>query len=331
MSTQAPAHKSSRTLGYLLAVLAGCLWASFVVIGRLLAATAVDPLTIVTLRLATAFVILAGVLAVVDRRLLSFARRDLPLFLSYGLCQAANFAFYFLAIKYTTGTTAVILMYTYPAFVAGLARLFLGERLDRNKALALVCVLSGCFLVVGGWDPGALGYSPAGIAAGFAAPLGMAAASILGKRAVRRYSSWTVVLWGFGFGTLFLGAVVLAGPGTVQTIPGEVWVGILLAALIPALAAHGLFTKALTYIEATRASLAAGIEPVAGAVLAWLFLGERLGAVQWLGAAAVLTGVISIQATDLGRRSAHPGQGGAAAGGSKTGAGLRPADERWSS
>jgi len=328
MSTQAPAHKSPRTLGYLLAVLAGCSWASFVVIGRLLAATDVDPLTIVTLRLATAFVILAGVLAVVDRRLLSFERRDLPLFLGYGLCQAANFAFYFLAIKYTTGTTAVILMYTYPAFVAGLGRLFLGERLDRHKVLALVCVLFGSFLVAGGWSPGALGYSPAGIAAGFAAALGMAAASILGKRAVRRYSSWTVVLWGLGFGTLFLGAALLGRLDTVRAVPGEVWVGILLAALVPALAAHGLFIMALTHIEATRASLAAGIEPVAGAVLAWLFLGERLVAAQWLGAAAVLAGVVAIQARDLGWRPAGRRRGGRAAQASETGAGLPPVDAR---
>jgi len=314
MPTQSFTRQSPRALGYLFAVLGGCSWASFVVIGRLLAATGVDPLTIVTLRAATAFVILAGVLAVVDRRLLSFERRDLPLFLAYGFCQAASFASYFLAIKYTSGTTAVILAYTYPAFVAGLARLFLGERLDRSKALALVCVLSGCFLVVGGWNPGALGYSPAGIAAGFAAALGAAAGSILAKRAVRRYNSWTVVLWGFGFGTFFLGAALFGGLGTVSAIPGEVWGGILLAALIPALVAQGFFTKALTYIEATQASLAAGIEPVAGAVLAWLFLGERLEAVQWLGAAAVLTGVIAIQAADLGLRAARRGRGGRAAG-----------------
>jgi len=309
MSTQPFTHEKSRTLGYVLAVLAGCSWASFVVIGRLLAVTGVDPLTIVTLRAATAFVILAGVLAIVDRRLLSFERQDLPLLLAYGLCQAASFGFYFLALKYTTGTTAVILICTAPAFVAGLARLFLGERLDRSKTLALVCVLSGCFLVVGGWSPGALGYSPAGIAAGFAAALGAAGGSILGKRAVRRYSSWTVVLWGLGFGTLFLGAALLGGLGSVSAIPREVWGGILLAALIPALAAQSFFTKALTYIEATRASLAAGTEPVAGAVLAWLFLGERLEAVQLLGAAAVLAGVIAIQAADLGPRATRRSRG----------------------
>lgn len=286
-------------MGYALALLAGCLWALLVVLGKLLVATGIDPITMVGIRAAMAFLMLSGVLLVANRPLIALRVADIPLFVAYGACVAFNYALYFLAFKWTTGTMAVILMYTYPLFVAVLARLFLGEALDPGKVMALVLTLGGCFLVVQAYDREALLFNLKGVLAGLGAALAMALYSIIGKRATSRYNSWTVVMWGFGFGSLLLLGSRAADLGSVTTIPAGVWGGIFLVALFPTLLAYSMFTRALTYVEASRASITASIEPVIGAGLAWVFLGERMEPLQWLGAVAVIGGVVLLQALDL--------------------------------
>lgn len=306
-----------RLVGYALAVLAGCLWALLVVLGKLLVATGVDPVTMVGVRAAMAFIMLGGVLAVVNRRLITLEAGDIPLFLGYGSCVALNYALYFYAFKYTTGTMAVILMYTYPAFVTGLAAALLGERLDAVKVTALFVTLAGCVLVVQAYDRGALLFNLKGVLSGLGSALAMALYSIIGKTAIRRYNSWTVVLWGFGFGSLLLLGSRLGDLGAVARMPPEVWGGLFLVALFPTLLAYAVFTRAMAYIEASRASITASVEPVVGAALAWVFLGERLETLQWLGGVAVIGGVLILQAGDLRRDSARSRAGrptGAAAG-----------------
>ena len=50
-----------------------------------------------------------------DRRLLYLSGRDIPFFALYGLIGVAfNYAAYFYALRWTTVTMAVILLYTYP-------------------------------------------------------------------------------------------------------------------------------------------------------------------------------------------------------------------------
>lgn len=288
--------------GYALAILAGCLWASLVVLGKLLVATGIDPVTMVGVRAALAFVILGTVLSAGRRSLLVLRAGDVPMFLGYGACVAANYALYFFAFKWTTGTMAVILMYTYPAFVTFLGLAFLGERSELVKLAALVVTLVGCALVVQAYDPGALKFNLKGVLSGLGSALAMAAYSVIGKKAIARYSAWTVVLWGFGLGSLLLLGSRADNLGAIVHLPGAVWLGLFLVALIPTLLAYALFTLAMNYIEASRASIAASVEPVIGAGLAWVFLGERLEPLQWFGAVLVIGGILLLQVVDLRRR-----------------------------
>jgi len=296
-----------RVAGYALAAAAGCLWASLVVLGKLLVATGVDPVVLVGLRATTAFLLLAGVLALADRRLIRLRLADVPLFAAYGACLALNYALYFHAFKWTTGTVAVILMGTYPLFVALLAGLALGERLDPPKALALGLSLVGCFLVAQGYSREALLFNSRGVLSGLGAAVAFALHSVIAKKATTRYNSWTVALWGFGFAALFLLASRGAAVASAGTLPPAVWEGILVLALFPTLLAYAAYTRALACIEAGRASITSSIEPVMGAAAAWFFLGERLEALQWVGAAVVIGAVALLQVADL-RRSAGPRQ-----------------------
>lgn len=283
-------------MGYLLAVVAAVLWATLGILGKFLYCYGADPLTLVTIRASIAFATLATILAVVDRRLLRISRRDIPFFALYGLVGVTfNYASYFYALRWTTVTTAVILLYTYPALVTLLAALFLGERLNWIKGLVLGLTFVGCCLVVQGYDLTALRLNLYGVLFGLGAGATAAVYSLFGKKALQRYDSWTAVCYAFGFGALFL--IILRSPQAILTVnyPWPAWVAILAVAWFPTLLAYALFTASMKYIEASKASITATLEPVAASLLAYLFLGEVMEWPQLVGAGLVLGGIVGLQ------------------------------------
>lgn len=288
-------NRSRTRLGYLLAVAAALCWASLVVFGKLLIGAGLHPVTVVALRAGLAFVILALGLLVFSRRRLAVRVQDLPRLLACGALIAANFALYFLAFKHTSGSVALMLVATYPAFVAALAHFVLGERLDAAKGAALTLVLLGSLLVVQAYSPGSLRLNLIGAAAAVGAAVGLAAYSVAGKALVRRYDPLTVVVWGFGVAAVILLAVRAGDLSLLPGFPPRVWAGLVLTAVIPTVLAYICYVKAMTYLEATRVSLAESVEPAIGCALAWLLLGERMEPLQWAGAALLLGGVLVVQ------------------------------------
>ncbi len=288
-------------MGYLLAVVAAVLWATLGILGKFLYRYGADPLTVVTIRAIIAFVTLATILAVVDRlrregSLLRISRRDIPFFALYGLVGVTlNYVSYFYALRWTTVTTAVILLYTYPALVTLLAALFLGERLNWIKGLVLGMTFVGCCLVVQGYDPAALRLNLYGVLFGLGAGATAAVYSLFGKKALQRYDSWTAVCYAFGFGALFL--IILRSPQAILTVnyPWPAWLAILALAWFPTLLAYALFTTSMKYIEASKASITATLEPVVASLLAYLFLGEVMEWPQLIGAGLVLGGIVGLQ------------------------------------
>ncbi len=283
-------------MGYLSAVMAAMLWATLGVLGKFLYGYEADPLTVVTIRAIIAFVTLAAILTIVNRRLLRIRRQDILFFALYGLVGVTlNYAFYFYALNATSVTTAVILLYTYPALVALLATVFLKERLDWVKGLVLVLTFAGCFLVAQGYDSTALQLNLKGVLFGLGAGATAAIYSLFGKKALQRYDSWTTVCYAFGFGALFL--LILRPPQTILSVnyPWQAWLAILAVAWFPTLLAYALFMTAMKYIEAGKASITATLEPVVASLLAYLFLGETIEWPQLVGVGLVLSGIVGLQ------------------------------------
>jgi drug/metabolite transporter (DMT)-like permease len=191
----------------------------------------------------------------------------------------------------------VIIGYTYPAWVSILATVFLGEELRWSKICALALALVGSFLVVEGFKPGAFQVNLTGILFSLGTSLALTLYSLLSKRAVVRYGPWTLSLYGFGFGALWL--LLIASPRTVASmhLPAVGWAILLVWAWVPTVLAYGLYLMALKRIEASRATITCTIEPVSAIALACLFLGERVSVPQLMGAALVLAGVIVVAMT----------------------------------
>jgi drug/metabolite transporter (DMT)-like permease len=56
-----------------------------------------------------------------------------------------------------------------------------------------------------------------------------------------------------------------------------------------------LLVSALRHLSATRVGIVAMLEPVAGALVAWIWLAEGLGGVQLAGAGVVLAAIVLAQ------------------------------------
>jgi len=282
-------------LGYLLVLVAVIFWSGLGVIGKELYGLGLDPLSVITFRVLFAFGLLLAAVGIFKPSLLHVQAQKLPVLVLYGLVAVAlNFTCYFYALQYITVTTAIILVYTYPAIVTLLSRLIFKERLERWKLLALGLTLAGVFLVAQGYALERLILNLKGALLALTTAAAIAFYNLMGKRLLRGINSWTLTLYGFLFGGLFL-----AGWRSWQGLPADypllAWGLILVLALFPSILAYGLYLQALKHLEASRAAITATLEPVLAAWLAFIVLGEQVEPLQALGGLLVLGGVILLQ------------------------------------
>jgi DME family drug/metabolite transporter len=286
-----------RSIGTICVLLSSSLFAtSGTIIKHLIQGYNLQPLTVAAVRITLAALMLFALLGVLDRKLLRIQARDIPFFLLFGLiCVTLFQACWVYAVSLIDVGVATVLNYTAPAWAVVFSWPLLGERLNRRKGLALLLTSSGVALIVRIFDAQFLSLNMVGLLWGLGSGLTYGLYGIFGRRALKRYSSWTVITYAFSAAALFLLATQSA-PCMVSAFaqPGAAtWLVIL--ALMPTLAGYALFTFGLRYLEATVATILATIEPVMATLWAALFLGESLTWPQIVGGALVIAGVIVLQ------------------------------------
>jgi drug/metabolite transporter (DMT)-like permease len=187
---------------------------------------------------------------------------------------------------------ATTLLYLSPALVTLGAALFLREPLTRRKLIALLATFLGCALVVQLYQPANLTGSVPGIGVGLIAAATYGTYSVLGKRLLGHHRMATVLAAYLLLGTLLLiGVKLIVSPSTWPAPREAITIGLatgVLATLLPIT----LYTYGLSRLPASEASILLTFEPVVALVLAAVVLGDSLAPGQWLGAMAVLGGVM---------------------------------------
>jgi len=252
-----------------------------------------DGLTVVTLRAATATLVLWLWLAVTDPGALRIPRAALPAFTLLGAIAVTTFyPSLFYAYQWTSVSVATTLLYLSPTLVTIGAALFLREPLTRYKLIALVATFLGSALVVEAYQPENVTGSAAGIGLGLIAAATYGTYSVLGKKLLARHRMATVLAAYLLLGTLLLiGVKLLISPGTWPAPREAITIGIytgVMTTLLPIT----LYTFGLSRLPASEASILLTFEPVVAFILAAVVLGESLHAGQWLGVVAVLGGVV---------------------------------------
>ena len=253
-------------------------------------------LQIVTLRVVCATAMLVCFLTVINPQLLKIDLTDSMSFIGTGIFSTVFFNWaYFTAIEEVSLSVAVILLYTGPAFVVILSRIFFKEPITSRKIGALVLTLLGCLLVVKVFPSGVEHISWYGILVGLGSGFGYALYSIFGKHALKKYHPLTVITYTF----VFASAVMVPASGiTISTAnlqSAHVWMNILGLGFFPTALAYYLYTMGLSMVESGRASIAATVEPLVATLLGVFVFNDVLTAFQIVGMLLVLAAVVLIQ------------------------------------
>ncbi len=302
--TSEPSQRRQRLLGYGLAAAAACLWATGAVTAKWMFTAlsfTVDPLTLSGARAVVAFLVTLAYLALFRRRPLRARLRELPFLAAFGVFGLAAVHFtYFKTISLTNVATAILLEYLAPILVLLVSVTFLGERLTWALPAGVALSVAGTALMVGALGGGGLMVTPAGIAWGLASAFFFALYTVMGKYASPRYSPWTLLVYGLGAASLFW-IVVMGGPWRILELltrpAGLIAVGYV--AVFSTVLPFAAFLKALHYIDATKASVTATLEPAVAGVLAFALLGEKLAPVQLVGGVLVLVAILTVQLPSL--------------------------------
>lgn len=261
-----------------------------VVLARLSYDAGLNPPTLLFFRAVTFWVCLAIILKALGRPI-ALPPTDRYASLGIGVLLAAETLCAYSAILYIPVSLSVLLLYTYPLFVALGMRLLGRERLTPIKLTALLTAFAGLTISLGA-SAGSL--DPRGIALGLASGIGLAVVVIASSRVLARVDSRRMSLHVIFAGSLTYAAVLVLTGGLALPAEAQGW---LLLAAIPAiyLVAELCFFTAIAMIGPSRMAMVGNLEPVTAILLAGLLLAEALTPLRLLGAALVIGAVLAMQ------------------------------------
>lgn len=288
---------SQKTKGLIMIIVSGSLWGLVGAFVKILNSYGISSSTIVFWRIFIAFIVLFIYIYFTNRDLLKIDKKGILYLGAMGfVCQTLFNIFYFTAIEKTTISTAVVLLYTSPIFVAIMSRIFFNEQLTKFKIIALVGCIIGCFLTVTGGSIQSLEFNILGILLGLGAGVTYGSLPIFSKGILHKYSYWTIVLYMMGFGSLFI--PIFSNPFKIfqSHYDPKVYLVMLLLSTISTVIPFTLYTTGLSFgIETSKAGIISTIEVVVAVIISFLFFHEQIIGWKLFGIVTVLFSVCLIQ------------------------------------
>ena len=266
----------------------------------------IPALTFAGLRYGLAFLLLLPLLLrpQVRRSLAHLSRRDWTLLAALGivmytLTQGAQF----LALERLPAQTTSLILSFSPVAVALLGMTLLGERPSRLQGAGVALFLVGAitFLYPASFPPGQV----AGLVIAVAGLVANAGTAVLGRYMNRSTTlpAAAVTLVSMGAGSLVLLSVVVSVQGLPELSPRG-WAIVAWLAAVNTAFAFTLWNFTLRRLSAMESSIVNNTMLIQIAVLAWIFLGESLGARQIGGLLLASLGTLVVQiAGALARRA----------------------------
>lgn len=289
--------------GLAIAVLASCCFGFSGPMAKYLGAAGLAPLEAAWVRMAGAGLLLVTALAVLRPRALRIPRERLLFTVAYAMIAVAGVqALFFIAITRLPVGIALLIEFTAPVMVVLWVRFVRGVRLPRSAYTGAVIAVAGLGVVVEAWQ--GLRLDALGLLLAFAAAACCAGYFLLSDGFGAEIDPLGLIAWGL------LGAGValtpLARPWNVDwrvfadtaTVGGNT-LPVLAAALwlvvVATVAAYIAGVTAVRRLSAAVGATVASLEVIAGAIIAWVLLGEALGVFQIVGGLVVITGAVLAQ------------------------------------
>ena len=281
---------------YLLLSLTSLFWSLNWVIGRAIVGH-VTPLTLTFIRWAVAVAVMMPFAWPGIRAHWPLIRRNWKVIAWLGFWGTGlHNAFAYVGLQYTTATNGVILNSSIPIMIILLGWLIYGERITRVQALGVGVSLLGILAIISRGDPAVLAHLEMNKGdlivlfgmvfwAAYTVFLRMKPAELPG---LAMLACCAVVGLGLLFPLMLLEVIFLGGRAsfTPATVAAMIYVGI-----FPSFVGYIFWNRGVAEVGPTIAGIFVHLMPAFGALLAWLFLDERIYLFHIVGIALILAGI----------------------------------------
>ena len=263
-------------------------------------------LVIAAWRLTIASIILVPVAASTHRReLTSLKRSDLLMALLSGFFLALHFATWITSLQYTTVASSVVLVSTIPLWVALLSPFTIKEPIRRAVLFGLILALVGgavvgisdsCNISAGRLTCPSLvnfmhGRAFLGDMLALCGAIAGAGYLLIGRKLRSKMSLVSYISLVYGMAAIVLIIIMFsAGENPIGFSP-QIYLWLILLAIIPQLIGHSTFNWALGYLSAAYVSITLLGEPIGSTILAYFFLHEKPTWIKLVGGALILVGI----------------------------------------
>ena len=280
---------------YILVIIAGVSWGLIGVFTKVIDVLGFTEMQMLFVKGVLATAVLLLITSVKDKSQLKLKNwKDIRYFIGTGIISFSFFSWaYMKAVNLTSLGVAAVLLYTAPTFVMLFSIFLFGEKMTKTKGIVLAMTFVGCILVTGLLEGGAAVITWQGIGIGLAAGVGYALYSIFGTYAIKAgYGSLTISLYTFLMATIVM--TFLVEPVEVVTKITEMgqWPLAISFALLTTVVPYLTYTKGLSGLPASKASVTATIEPVVAAILGIVVFHESVSMMKLTGIVLVLSSVV---------------------------------------
>ncbi|MBW1867614.1 MAG: EamA family transporter, partial [Deltaproteobacteria bacterium] len=241
--------------GYLYVCLAAVLFAISGTSSKFLFNTGITPGQLIQMRTTLAWAGLMIWLWLRQSDFLKISLRDLPYFFLLGVFGLGSAQFFYLfAISEISVAAAILLHYTGPAFVALYVVFIQRQKIGLISVLSILGALTGCFFVVEAYNLQLLALNRLGIISGLLAAVSFAVYSISSDYGMRKYSPYTVLLYGLLFAMLMWNLLHPPLEAFMHRYSPVQWGWILFIGILGTIIPFGLYFQGIKRIRPAHAS-----------------------------------------------------------------------------
>ncbi len=217
-----------------------------------------------------------------------------------------NLSLFFIGLKLTTAILASFIVATVPIFTMLAAHIFLKEKFTRKLIISSLVALVGIIILIGKPDGKINSLQFLGNLLLLGSSLAWVMHEMTAKKLLKKYDSAVVTFFTMAIGALtFLPMFIweyLKNPQWPNNINLQGTAGLLYGILFASLIAYIAWQKGLQKLPAGQASFFFYLDPISGAILSIILLGERLTPQLLIGGLLIAIAVFLAERS----RKSHP-------------------------
>lgn len=284
-------------------VLCAVIWGFIGVITRNLLSLGFDPLQITAIRMGVCAMAILLLVILFDRSSLKIARKDLWVFVLFGVVKTVSDLLLFLAQSRINISLSTVLQMTSPYWVIVFSAFLLSEKITLKTVCCVIVAAIGCVLVTGILEE-ELSFDTIGILAALGSGIMFALYSVGTKIVINKgYSPNTGILYMFLFGTICIvpftdNAEIL----TRSVAEWDVLFNVLMMGIVMSLVTFKLQSYGLKHLEAGKVAIILLLEIVVATFVGILLYNEVLSALNIIGTILVPLSILFMN-LDIGGKS----------------------------